>query len=222
MPSVRELTLSGDISNASMGANTFASKQEIYRNSSIGMTRRLAEENAWNEATLERRAEDIARRALDRWPWSDHGTQADANWSDGASVTERFWRIFKEITGGVPGQKETWRHRNLWTKPCNSSGDCIGIYVGIEYEVAWLYVLAGDQQSANKTVRSRKLSRLICDSMSGQEISGDLEKESESGRTVCVKRHWPTDDEDEWPETARWIKAQYDRLQGILANSSIE
>ena len=65
------LTLSGDATNAGMGANTFAAKREVYRKSSIGMTRILADESKWDEAALERRAEDLARRALERWPWAD-------------------------------------------------------------------------------------------------------------------------------------------------------
>ena len=65
------LTLSGDATNAGMGANTFAAKREVYRKSSIGMTRILADESEWDEAALERIAEDLARRALERWPWAD-------------------------------------------------------------------------------------------------------------------------------------------------------
>ena len=65
------LTLSGDATNSSMAAGTFAAKRKVYRNSSIGMTRRLADENEWNEEALERRAEDLTGRILDRWPWPD-------------------------------------------------------------------------------------------------------------------------------------------------------
>ena len=65
------LTLSGDVTNAGMGARTFVAKREVYRNSSIGMTRSLADESKWDESALERRAEELARRALERWPWPD-------------------------------------------------------------------------------------------------------------------------------------------------------
>lgn len=60
------LTLSGDATNAGMGANTFAAKREVYRKSSIGMTRLIAGEREWGESALERRADDLARRALAR------------------------------------------------------------------------------------------------------------------------------------------------------------
>ena len=70
------LTLSGDVTNAGMGTNTFASKREVYRRSSIGITRSLADETVWNEEALERRAELLARRALDRWPWSEQAVPA--------------------------------------------------------------------------------------------------------------------------------------------------
>ena len=65
------LTLSGDVTNTEMGTGTFAAKCEVYRKSSIGITRSLADETEWNEEALERRAEFLARRALDRWPWID-------------------------------------------------------------------------------------------------------------------------------------------------------
>ena len=70
------LTLSGDVTNAGMGTNTFASKREVYRQSSIGITRSLADETEWNEEALERRAEFLARRALDRWPWPEQAVRA--------------------------------------------------------------------------------------------------------------------------------------------------
>ena len=65
------LTLSGDATNSSLAARTFAEKREVYRSSPIGMTRRLADENEWDEDALERRAEEITRRALSRWPWHE-------------------------------------------------------------------------------------------------------------------------------------------------------
>ena len=63
------LTLSGDATNASMGAKSFADKADVYRNSTIGMTRELAKETGWNEETLERRGELLTTRAIDLWPW---------------------------------------------------------------------------------------------------------------------------------------------------------
>ena len=57
------LTLSGDVTNAVMGTGTFTAKREVYRKSSIGITRSLVDETEWNEEALERRAEELARRA---------------------------------------------------------------------------------------------------------------------------------------------------------------
>ena len=68
------LTLSGRTNNSGMGASTFVAKREVYRNSSIRMTRRLADESQWSEEALERRAEDLAGRALNRWPWPEQAT----------------------------------------------------------------------------------------------------------------------------------------------------
>ena len=84
------LTLSGDVTNAVMGVNTFAAKREVYRGSSIGMTRLLAEESAWDEGALERRADELSGRALDRWPWSDR--QGPPHEAQGGTETLK-WRI---------------------------------------------------------------------------------------------------------------------------------
>ena len=84
------LTLSGDVTNAVMGTGTFTAKRDVYRKSSIGITRSLADETEWNEEALERRAEFLARRALDRWPWIDQ--TAPAQETESAS-TELRWRI---------------------------------------------------------------------------------------------------------------------------------
>ena len=65
------LTLSGDATNSSMAAAPFSAKREVYRNSPIGMTRRLADEAEWDEEALERRAEDLTGRVLTRWPWRE-------------------------------------------------------------------------------------------------------------------------------------------------------
>ena len=67
------LTLSGDATNAGLGTRAFTQKAEIYRNSPIGMTRRVASEAAWNEEALERRAEQLAGEALHLWPWETTG-----------------------------------------------------------------------------------------------------------------------------------------------------
>ena len=84
------LTLSGDVTNSEMGTGTFDAKHKVYRRSSIGLTRRLAREDDWDEAAIERRAEDLARRGLDRWPWQDRA--GPANRTKVASASLR-WRI---------------------------------------------------------------------------------------------------------------------------------
>ena len=70
------LTLSGDVTNTVMGTGTFAAKRDMYRKSSIGITRSLADETDWNEEVLERRAECLAQRALHRWPWPEQSVPA--------------------------------------------------------------------------------------------------------------------------------------------------
>ena len=251
------LTLSGDATNAGMGTSTFATKREVYRKSPIGMTRSLAGESKWDEAALERRAEDLARRALDRWPWVDQaapppeppGHSASLRWriengswhtEDAASQmvlnvaaalrsrdranaqrltgeaissnvhpasryppgttagtltmravpgheeyvlhpyeqdypasaercrkmgkrcgaavevefednsrTRAFWKFLMDHTGGVPGQKDTWRGASQWSSRVNASGDYVGIYVG-NPELLWLYIKIGREPKVRR------------------------------------------------------------------------
>ena len=91
------LTLSGDTINSGMGAGTFAAKREVYADSTIGMTRRVAGESTWNEAALERRALELAEGALKRWPWTDR-RETPA----GAGAAPLKWRI-----GNGPWRWET-------------------------------------------------------------------------------------------------------------------
>lgn len=63
------LTLSGDATNASMGAKSFDDKAVVYRRSSIGMTREVANETRWDEDALERRSGLLGELALALWPW---------------------------------------------------------------------------------------------------------------------------------------------------------
>ena len=65
------LTLCGDTINTAMGTSTFAEKQKVYTESTIGMTRRVAEEGEWNKDAFHRRALGLADRTLKRWPWED-------------------------------------------------------------------------------------------------------------------------------------------------------
>ena len=322
------LTLSGDATNSSMAASGFDTKREVYRNSSIRLTRRLADENEWNEDALDRRAEDFAVRVLDHWPWPESTKAPNAarkasaklkwrveggSWhtentasqmvlnvvgdllrlspenadrlsgeairsnvhlasryppgttvgtltlravpdhdqyvlypyeQDYPASAERcrrmgercgvrvevefkddlraraFWHFLKAHTGGVPGQKDSWRGASQWTSTMNSLGDMIGIYVGNEH-LLWLYIRAGEsQRSEERSARMLRYSRMIRYTMGDQELGENAEKNSVDGMTVSVRRCWTRDDENEWPEAAQWIIEQQERLQAILADPS--
>ena len=62
------LTLSGDVTNAVMGTGTFTAKREVYRKSSIGITRSLADETEWNEEALHRQLQREAPTLGTRLP----------------------------------------------------------------------------------------------------------------------------------------------------------
>ena len=141
---------------------------------------------------------------------------------DGASKTQAFWIFFKKHMGGLPGQKDSWRGATQWTSPMNSSGDRIGIYVGNK-DLLWLYIRAGEAQGSNKrAARMRQYSWMMREQMGDQELGENLEKNSEDGTTVTVQRPRARDDEDEWPEAARWIIEQHERLRAILAGPPLE
>ena len=85
------LTLSGV--NAILGAKPFEEKRGIMELSGVQLTRSIAEEDAWNEAALERRAEDLADRALELWPWSDPDAHT-------RRTVAGKWRMRWRIEGG--------------------------------------------------------------------------------------------------------------------------
>ena len=318
------LTLSGDATNAVMGANGFAAKREVYRKSSIGMTRSVAGESAWHEAALEPRVEELVRRVVRRWPWpeqlspahDDLGRSSRISWRigdepwcaedsasqmvlnvaaelltrdpasaerlsgeaissnvrpasryppgttagtltmravpghedyvlypyaqdyatsaarcrkmgercgvtvevefDDISRTRAFWRFVKDHTGGVPGQKDSWRGASQWSSRGDASREYVGIYVGIP-ELLWLYIKSKESEaSEERAARIRRYSWLIRDEMGDQQLGDNLDRNSENGMTIAVQRPWLRDDEEEWPYAARWISEQCERPHTII------
>ena len=313
------LTLSGV--NAELGAKPFEDKRKIMERSGVQLTRRIADEDAWNEAALGRRAEYLADRALILWPWSDpdaqtHSTQAgtwqmrwrieggdwheesaaaqmvpnvagallsrdpknadqlrgdavssklqlaskyppgtkarsltmravpghdsyviypfarnrlasaercrkmgercglmvEVEFPDTSDVLTAFWTLLKAETGGLPGQSDDWRSSNYWTTRLNDAGDVIGVSLTDEW--MGLYLRASGSQGS-RAERMLQYSRKIRELMSDQEFDGNEVSLSKKGRSISVRRAWDRDDEDSWPEAARWIKDQADRLQVV-------
>ena len=87
---IANLTLCGDITNPSMGASPFVAKRKVYQGSSIYMNRCIADESKWDRAAMDRRAEDIARWALDLWPWVDQPAEGGTDTGNAATFT---WRV---------------------------------------------------------------------------------------------------------------------------------
>ncbi|MXW64534.1 MAG: DUF262 domain-containing protein [Bacteroidetes bacterium SB0662_bin_6] len=315
------LTLSGV--NAELGAKSFEEKREIMKRSGVQLTRCIADEDAWDEAALERRAEYLADRALTLWPWSDPDAQTrstqDGTWQmkwrieggdwhqesaaaqvvlnvagallsrdpknadrlrgdavssnlqlasqypsgtkagtltmravpghdsyvlypygrdlkasaarcrkmgeqcglmveiefpDTLHITKAFWAFLKEETGGLPGQSDGWRSWNCWTTWLNDARDVIGVSLTDEW--MGVYLRASEHQNTpNRVERMLQYSREIRKTMSDQEFDGNEVSLSKKGRSISVRRTWDRDDKDGWPEAARWIKDQADRLQDV-------
>lgn len=323
------LTLSGDITNSEMGTDTFDAKRKAYRRSSIGLTRRIADEVGWDEDAMKRRAEDLAGLALDRWPWQDGAGSARRAWSASESLRWRvgngawheetsasqmllsvagallsldsrnaerlsgeaissnlhlaeryppgtkagtqtmravpgheeyvlypyrqdyrasaehcwnmgercgvvvevefemknraknFWKFLREEFGGVSGQKDSWRGPSQRTDPFNAYGDMIGIYVG-NPESLWLYVKSGESKASDeRAARMRKYSWMIFEQMGDQDVHDNIEQNSAKGWSVSVTRRWARDDEDSWPEAAKWLIEQCKRLRALAAAAGI-
>ncbi len=315
------LTLSGV--NAELGARPFEEKRKIIKEKSgVLLTRRIAKEDAWNEAALERRAEDLADSVLGLWPWSDpdahtRGSGAESwrmkwrieggDWHEeraasqmvlnvagalltrdpmnvdrlrgdavssnlqlasqyppgskagaltmravpghdsyvmypygdypasvarcrgmgtrcGLSVevefpekpdtTAEFWGFLKAETGGLPGQSDEWRSWNCWTTSLNEAGDVIGVTLAEEW--MGLYLRASEyQDTPSRAGRMVQHSRKIRDLMGDQDFDGNEASRSKNGRSITVRREWDRDDRDGWPDAARWIKDQAERLGAI-------
>ncbi|MCY4519149.1 MAG: HNH endonuclease family protein [Caldilineaceae bacterium] len=62
------LTLCGPRWGSAMSNHPFEKKKKIYRQSSIMMTRQLAELATWDEDAIKGRADELAEKALRLWP----------------------------------------------------------------------------------------------------------------------------------------------------------
>lgn len=142
-----------------------------------------------------------------------------------------FWLLLKNETGGLPGQ-EKWISRSAvqWTDILSNDGDRISVYIN-NPRLLWMTITGSRaEQGDDYMSRMNRFSRLIIDKMSDQQLSGDnktikkmnsyqlnkcIEKASENGRTIRVQMEWIRDDQSGWPEAARWIGQQFERLNVI-------
>ena len=63
------LVLVGGADDAPGEHRSFDVKKERYRRSPVSLTKRVAEQATWDEATLLRRSQELAERAVRVWPW---------------------------------------------------------------------------------------------------------------------------------------------------------
>ena len=133
------------------------------------------------------------------------------------SESQVFWRLLKEHTGGLPGQKDIWRGPSQRTKPFNPLGDHVRIFIG-NPDLLWLYISAADsQQSPERAERLQRFSWLIQNQMDDQNLGGEIEKNSDKGWTITVEKVRTQSGQDAWPEEFDWVKQQAERLQMIIS-----
>ncbi len=207
------LTLCSAAMNASLGNRPFAEKRKLYGQSPIGMTRRLADEENWDEDALERRAEDLTNRATHRWPWTDPKQATGGAVHDHKELRRLFWRLLRERTGVGSGKGNLFQQSG----PLNPSGDRIHIALSKNYYQIQLWGRAVER-SPERTERMRRYSHRIHEDMGDQDTVGDSREWAEEGWTIGVVRPFYLTDRDEWPEAADWIKEQYERLVAIVSD----
>jgi len=130
-----KLTLVGaEFTNPNLGAKTFREKKYAkygYAKSALGMTQRLSDFNAWNEDSLRKRADDLASRVLERWPWqSSRKPDTQESRTMSRSIPSRFWKCLRTLAAGLPGQHDGWRGPDQRTEVLNSHEDRLGVHVG--------------------------------------------------------------------------------------------
>ena len=108
------LTLSGDRTNPSLGTDSFVEKCKVYRDSPIGLTRRIANFKQWGSAEMDQRAEDLAKQVLEHWSWHDGpiGPAKKLRWRIGRSP----WRMeasAAKMALNVAGELLTLDPRNV-------------------------------------------------------------------------------------------------------------
>ena len=73
------LALVGGANDAPGEHQSFETKKEWYRRSPVSLTKKLAAEPVWDEATLLRRSQELAARAVRVWPWEQGPMEADGS-----------------------------------------------------------------------------------------------------------------------------------------------
>ncbi len=131
----------------------------------------------------------------------------------------RFWKLLKQTTGGIRGQKSHWKGPFQQTTPLNSSKDQVCVYVG-NPESLWLYIRSGQEADEATIERMLRYSLQIQEEMGDQQLGTDFGKDivqyAKDGISVTVLRNWIRDDESQWSEAAVWILEQHDRLMEIV------
>lgn len=99
------LVLSGDATNAILGVQGFEDKKQVYRNSSIGMNRRVADEVSWGEEELDQRTEDLADQALSLY---GHGHSPDSPAAKLETMQRYSGGASTEVTGILKTRRVRW------------------------------------------------------------------------------------------------------------------
>lgn len=146
-----------------------------------------------------------------------------------------FWILLKKETGGLPGQ-ERWRRRirTQWTEELNDDNDRVGVFINNK-KLLWMTITGSILEQGNDYApRMKRFSKMMIDKINNSQLSGErktivkmtehelnkcIDNASQKGRTIRVQMEWDRDNQDRWPDAARWIMQQFEILNAIACSN---
>ncbi len=132
------------------------------------------------------------------------------------SIEREFWEFMMDEYQGLPGQTDAWWGPAQWLPPVNQWGDRVGVSQTDTRVYVYIRGPRGDD-SSRRRLRMLRASAALRDQMPDQVMEPRIDDESNAaqGRTAALIGEWYREDRGEWPEMARWIIDQVDRMEKI-------
>ncbi len=135
------------------------------------------------------------------------------------NLRKYFWKFLKDEADIIPGLETISEKSTQWINTNSIYGDQIGISIRSDEKIS-LCIRSGAVNKSESTTRMLRFSWQIKNQMADQEPLGDLESESEKGRSIRVEHSWTQDNRDEWLDTCQWITEQFKRLCSLISEEN--